>query len=626
MAEKSLNKVINRKFIIFYLILSIVIFFLIIFTVNRFVNAIIYQHIYRVTIDSIYSVLEHSIDVNSYGRLISSLKSIENDYGFMTDISIYNYMYDPISDVATELSNIDKEIFKQVYRKGEPIKKRLSQFSFTYYTKWQPPGNGVYYLTKPFFVKIKFDFFDILYKLGLHLFIGIGIILFLGIIALFWFNRRLSRAITNPFVDLAVSMSQLGTKDLTMLDEKLERTDIKEVNMLLASYQEMTSELTASFEELRAVNEELEDLYDESNSLTVKLNDVIGISTRLTDAVFDNKENLMLEVFHVAKKLIPEADYGSVYHVANNQMVYIDAFGHDLKKLNKIPQYDLNLEDFKDIYYIDYVGKDKYNDKFAELKQVSLDAKEPIKSTLLVRLRVGKELAGAISFDIAKGSDKRFTAHSIETMKALGNLASAFLAMHTYRDIHERFQREIILAIIKILEIHDNYTRGHSENVAKLSRLIAEEMNLSEEEIKQTEWAGLVHDIGKILVSKGVLNKPGMLNNDEFDQIKKHPLWGFEVLFGSEELKDIARFVRYHHERWDGTGYPDGLNGDDIPLISRIIALADAWDTMMSNRVYKDKLTITNAIQELKDNRGKQFAPEVVDVALRLLEKRKMVQ
>ncbi|HHU93070.1 MAG TPA: HD-GYP domain-containing protein [Halanaerobiaceae bacterium] len=179
----------------------------------------------------------------------------------------------------------------------------------------------------------------------------------------------------------------------------------------------------------------------------------------------------------------------------------------------------------------------------------------------------------------------------------------------------------MILAIINILEIHDSYTRGHSENVARISSLLAKEMGYSNAEIRNIEWAGLVHDIGKILISKRILNKKGVLTAEEYEEIKKHSIWGYEVLVNSEELKEVALYVRHHHERWDGKGYPDSLQGQQIPEVARIIALADSWDTMRSDRVYRKKLSREIAIQELIDNRGKQFDPEIVDTALKLIEK-----
>ncbi len=185
--------------------------------------------------------------------------------------------------------------------------------------------------------------------------------------------------------------------------------------------------------------------------------------------------------------------------------------------------------------------------------------------------------------------------------------------------MQKKFQKEIILSIINILELHDKYTKGHSENVVEISATIARELGFSQEQITQVYWAGLVHDIGKILVDCSILNKPDKLTREEYSQIKQHSVWGYKVLNNSEELEEIANFIRHHHEWWDGSGYSDGLAGQEIPQVFRIIGVADAWDTMRSNRVYRNKLSKQTAIQELKEGRGVQFAPEIVDIMLKLI-------
>jgi putative nucleotidyltransferase with HDIG domain len=162
-----------------------------------------------------------------------------------------------------------------------------------------------------------------------------------------------------------------------------------------------------------------------------------------------------------------------------------------------------------------------------------------------------------------------------------------------------------------MLELFDEYTKGHSENVAELSMKLASEMDV--EDTSAAYWAGMVHDIGKILVDRKVLNKKGKLSFNEYENIKMHPYWGYQVLNRSEELKDIAKYVLHHHERFDGMGYPEGLVADEIPIISQIITVVDSFHTMRSRRAYKEPMTIKETIQELKDQKGKQFSPEVVD-------------
>ncbi|MFW5980370.1 MAG: HD-GYP domain-containing protein, partial [Halanaerobiales bacterium] len=184
------------------------------------------------------------------------------------------------------------------------------------------------------------------------------------------------------------------------------------------------------------------------------------------------------------------------------------------------------------------------------------------------------------------------------------------------KDIQERFARELISSILNIVDIYDEYTSGHSENVAELSSAIAEKLNCSREVIKNTYWAGMVHDIGKLLIPLDILNKESTLTEKEFEKIKKHPEWGYQALNKTGSFEKIAEYILYHHERWDGGGYPRGLKGKEIPLVSRILALADAWDAMRSRRAYRDPLSETQAIQEIRDNTGSQFDPEIASVFL----------
>ena len=128
-------------------------------------------------------------------------------------------------------------------------------------------------------------------------------------------------------------------------------------------------------------------------------------------------------------------------------------------------------------------------------------------------------------------------------MRATANLVSAFLIFRNYLRIQGKFQKEMILSLIKILEIHDPYTKGHSEFVAEYSAKLAEELGMSKDEIRKTYWAGLLHDIGKVLVSSSILNKPGKLTTEEFDEIRKHPKYGYDILKTSDALKDIAEIV-----------------------------------------------------------------------------------
>jgi putative two-component system response regulator len=179
---------------------------------------------------------------------------------------------------------------------------------------------------------------------------------------------------------------------------------------------------------------------------------------------------------------------------------------------------------------------------------------------------------------------------------------------------------ETMRSLISALEAKDHYTKDHSENVARYAKVTAERMGLTENEVEDVFYAAQLHDLGKIGISDNILRKPGKLNDDEWREVKKHSLLSEEILKPLSFVKFLP-IIRHHHERFDGTGYPDGLNGEDIPLGARIIAVADAYCAMIKDRPYRKAFSKEKAIEELKDCSGTQFDPKVVEVFLEIIEK-----
>ena len=166
---------------------------------------------------------------------------------------------------------------------------------------------------------------------------------------------------------------------------------------------------------------------------------------------------------------------------------------------------------------------------------------------------------------------------------------------------------EVMEALAHTIDAKDEYTRGHSVRVAKYSKMIAQKMGLPAEECENVYYMGLLHDIGKIGVPNEIINKPARLTDDEYGVIKKHPMTGFDILAEIKTRPDLATGARWHHERYDGTGYPDHKKGGEIPLPARIIAVADSYDAMTSNRSYRKYLPQDVVSEEIRVNIGTQF-------------------
>lgn len=191
-------------------------------------------------------------------------------------------------------------------------------------------------------------------------------------------------------------------------------------------------------------------------------------------------------------------------------------------------------------------------------------------------------------------------------------------AFQLYIDMRDNYLNTIE-ALVQALEAKDPYTSGHSARVAKLAVSIAEGIKMSEEKIEFLKYAAVLHDVGKIGVSEIILNKEGELLDVEWEAIRSHPVIGQTIIKGIKFLFDIGQVVRHHHERIDGKGYPDGISGEQIPLESRIIAVADTYDAITSDRSYRKGSSHDEAVAELKRVAGTQLDPELVEVFCRVV-------
>ncbi len=193
--------------------------------------------------------------------------------------------------------------------------------------------------------------------------------------------------------------------------------------------------------------------------------------------------------------------------------------------------------------------------------------------------------------------------------------------IRAYQDDISQAYMQTIETLRYVVETRDSETRGHSERVSILAAAIAEEMGLDTDDVEMIRTAGLFHDIGKVGVPDAILLKNGPLTSDEYAQIKQHPAAGEKVLSTYSPFNEMLPIIRGHHERIDGSGYPDGLSGDEICTGAKIIAVADSFDAMVSNRTYRKGLGLDKACSELEKHKFAQFDPNAVDAFFRLIEK-----
>jgi putative nucleotidyltransferase with HDIG domain len=258
-------------------------------------------------------------------------------------------------------------------------------------------------------------------------------------------------------------------------------------------------------------------------------------------------------------------------------------------------------------------------DKNPAIKYRDLLRREGARSILAVPIIFQNKTTGVIS--VYSRNKRRFSEEEIRILSLFASQAAVAIQESRYcDDIHLNYFNTIHTLVLAI-EARDPYTRGHTERVTKYSIEIARNFNMSREELEVLRYAAEVHDIGKISIPDFILNKPGRLTSAERAMIELHPIKGAEILEPLDFLKEALPIVRHHHERYDGTGYPDGLDKDRIPIMARIITCADSFDAMTSERPYRRrKLTVEEAITEIRNNTGSQFDPRIASNFIKLLQ------
>jgi len=206
-----------------------------------------------------------------------------------------------------------------------------------------------------------------------------------------------------------------------------------------------------------------------------------------------------------------------------------------------------------------------------------------------------------------------FGVYDLELLKALANqVGVAIDNARLYEELRDTFYA-VIFALADAIEKRDPYTGGHTKRVMEYSLLIGQAMGLDKRELERLKLAAVLHDIGKIGIRDAILLKEAKLTDEEYRTIMNHTIYGAEILSHIKQLKDIIPGVKYHHEKYNGTGYPEGLKGEEIPLIARIIAVADTYDAMTTDRPYRKGLSPEVALEEIRKHAGTQFDPKVVE-------------
>ncbi|MDI6761037.1 MAG: GAF domain-containing protein, partial [Candidatus Brocadiaceae bacterium] len=364
-------------------------------------------------------------------------------------------------------------------------------------------------------------------------------------------------------------------------------------------------------------------LEDKSQELGRKV-ETLRVLTEIDRSILlkmDNLDELFEGVTHLIKRLIP-CDRVTMVTVDKTRggFIYRYGWGTDVRKKG-------DFVPFEHTNATQVVREKRYvlRNDIRQVKELLPLDKQFVEEGFLSDLRVPILLGGEVIALLNVGSKcvAGFRTEDVSIAEGVASqLAVAFSHVRLIQGLKDSLL-ETVKCLSEAIDAKSPWTRGHSERVAELSCDIARELGLGEGDIERIRMASLLHDVGKIGTYAEVLDKPGKLTPEEWDLIKQHCAKGVQIIRPVERFNELIPMVLYHHERYDGKGYPEGKKGEEIPLEARIICIADAVDAMMSERPYRKAKPMEEVVEELKKNAGVQFCPKVAEATLKMLERQR---
>lgn len=402
-------------------------------------------------------------------------------------------------------------------------------------------------------------------------------------------------------------------QDIT--DQKLKEEELIRVNNELEKSNER---FEASNEQLEATNEELVFAYHTNEVLINKMNKMTDLTMNLND--ISNKNEILAKAFNYLFDFIPEADFGLILRIDDEYLNIIDSRGFNKEDFNNLKiksntYTGMNkikiIENFEEIQTLDTekIPKEKYSALKKLLNKVS--------KVLYIPIHTDDKFYGSISLYINE-KEKKFNKETIKFSEFFSRLISLYLFSKDYGDQIKNSYKNFSNKLAAVAEEYDDDTGVHINRVGSLSEYFAKKLNLSKNQIEDIRNFSPLHDIGKIFIPSSILKKPDKLNSEEWEIIKTHTTQAKKLLGDDKRFETALKIAMYHHEKFDGTGYPEGLKGDEIPIEAQIVALVDVYDALRSVRTYKKAYSHEKSISIITGNsqrtNSKHFNPKILDI------------
>ncbi len=397
---------------------------------------------------------------------------------------------------------------------------------------------------------------------------------------------------------------------------------IHQFNLYLLSLTAVSSIAKIVIHNLRANNKMLQDTNKELDKLIDSTNSILQMSKVFINEESEKDEDLLYQMFQIAKSIFHNFDYGTCYLKRNDKIFFVDSVGYDTGYLNRLGFDPKTFVFNKD--KIEVVNQKVFDQQIESEIPEDIDEYYKdfprIKSSVCFGIFLSNSVIGGMSFDQSTNHPHGFSKYELDNFDSFQKLMNGFYEINYLNTKNDKLKNDLVLSLVRTLELYDHYTGGHSEDVAFLALEIAKRMQLSKQDQYDIYWAGIVHDIGKVGIDVSIINKQGKLSPVEFEEIKKHPIHGFNILSRSEDLKRIALWVKSHHEWWNGEGYPEGLAGTDISIGGQILCVADAVSSMATIRSYSAQKSCQDIKDELILFKGIQFSPIVCNHMIEMID------
>lgn len=444
------------------------------------------------------------------------------------------------------------------------------------------------------------------------------VIVLLFIVAAFKFSFRMI-AVSNLIIiiTLDIFLLSIGSSEDYLMDSINIILFIIIVSSVSSVVRIILLEREQNYSEMKKARDNLE-------RVIIATNDLFKIENAVPEESKEFSRNYLKNMFDIVCDMYPVFDKASC-NIKNGKYVeFLDVRGYDKEHLNSL---NFLVEEFVwTLSHPDIIRSTDYDVVFENQGSTKdfVERYGELRESIRFTVKISDNEYAGMSFDHYKDTDNRFTKQDIENFASFQTLMNSYYKIASLSTEKNQLKDDIVLSLVRTLELYDLYTGGHSEQVAELSALMAVELGLPASEVRDIYWAGIVHDIGKIGLPELILNKQGKLTKDEYEEVKKHPKYGYDILSKSDSLEHIADIVLHHHEWYNGKGYPEGLKKEEIPYHARILHVCDAVDSMAQDRIYRKKLTDNQIIDELVSGMGYQFDPDVAKVMVQFIKDGKL--